>query len=163
VTISVAEFDLGVQAWLGAEIFDPDRVLEVNWPNQPMVKPPHGFFTSSSDGGTSPWIEYQSRQEKRAGEKRRVYLLDPNPDALLYIIDTPEDYKRLAETYRQRHANPNNPEICPHWRKLAQEGPFDAIHMTAAAVADKSLWYASSWAVESTLWFRPKLTLLDPS
>ena len=33
--------------------------------------------------------------------------------------------------------------------------------MTAAAVADRSPPYVSRWEVESTLWFRPKLTLLN--
>jgi hypothetical protein len=159
--VTVADFGLGTQAWWGAEPYDPDRVHPVRWPNQPIEKPQHGFFTSSWDGQTSAWIEYQGRTE-RAAEPRRVQLFFPRPDARLYVVASSDDYELLAEQYPQRYENPKRSPL-PDWHSLASEGPFDAIHMTAAALSDTSLWYAHSWAVESTLWFRPKLTLLDPS
>jgi hypothetical protein len=137
--------------------------LAVAWPTQPIEKPHGGFFTSSWDEQrkTSAWIEYHATTP-RASESRSTYLLLPHTDALLYVIDSPKDYDRLTEAYPQRYAhNPNHPTVCPAWKDLAAEGPFDAIHMTAAAT-DHDLPYAHRWADESTLWFRPFLTLLDP-
>jgi hypothetical protein len=160
-TVSVAQFGLGIQAWWGLAPFDAQRVERVAWPTQPIEKPQHGFFTSTWDGHTSAWIEYQAKTT-RAAEARNTYLLCPHPGAVLYVIDSPQDYTALAEAYPQRYENPHHPP-CPHWRHLAEEEQFDAVHMTAAAVADQNLWYAHRWAVESTLWFHPTLTVVDPS
>lgn len=162
--VSVAEFGLGLQEWLGAEPYDPDRVLAFTWPTRPTEKPPQGFFTSSWDEErqTSAWSELFATMPRAATESRTTYLLQPHADALLYVIDTPEGYERLAETYPQVYETSQRPPR-PHWKRLAAEELFDAVHMTAAAVSDKSHWYAHSWGVESTLWLRPKLTLLDPS
>jgi hypothetical protein len=77
------------------------------------------------------------------------------------VIDSPDDYVRLVEEYPHRYPNPADPRVCPHWTRLASEGPFDAIHMTADAVADDNLWHVNGWEVESTLWLHPKLTVLD--
>jgi hypothetical protein len=162
--ISVAEFGLGIQAWLGAGPFDPRRVEEVAWSTQPIEKPQHGFFTSTWDEEcqTSAWIDWQAKTA-RASEKRSVYLLLPHPDAVLYVIDGAQDYERLVDAYPQRRPDiPRHPQVCPDWGRLAQDGRFDGIHMTASAVIDKDLWYAHRWEVESTLWFYPKLTLHDP-
>lgn len=157
------EFGLGIQAWLGIGPFDPGRVEDVAWPHQPIEKPQHGFFTSSWDGRTSAWIEWQATQE-RGSEKRSIYLLLPDSGAVMYVIDSPDDYARLVEAYPLRRSDiPSHPKVCPHWRRLAERGPFDAIHMTCAAVADQNLLYARRWSVESTLWFRPTLVLLDQS
>jgi hypothetical protein len=159
--MSVAEFGLGIQTWLGAGPFDPRRVEKVSWPNQPIEKPQSGFFTSSWDGHSSAWIEWQASQP-RASEKRIVYLLYPQPAAVLYVIDAPADYDRLVEAYPQHRSDvSSHPHVCPHWQRLAAEGPFDGVHMTAAAVSDHDLWYAHRWEVESTLWFRPRLISLD--
>jgi hypothetical protein len=164
IGISVVEYGLGVQAWLGAGPYDPGRVEEVAWPTQPIEKPQHGFFTSSWDDErkTSAWIDWQATQPVRAAEKRTVHLLVPHPNAVLYVIDSPDDYDRLVDGYPQHRSDlPDHPQVCPNWERLAQEGHFDAIHMTAAAVLDKDRWYAHRWEVESTLWFHPKLTVVD--
>ncbi len=157
---TVAEFGLGIQAWWGATHYDPRLVAQVAWPNQPREKPHDGgFFTSSRRGYTSAWIDYQAKTP-RATESRTTYFLQPDPSAVLCVIDSPDDYDRLVETYPQRYDNRNDPRVCPHWKRLAVEGHFDAIHMTAVAT-EHDCRYAHSWAVESTLWLRPKLTLLD--
>ena len=57
-TTSVAEFGLGIQAWLGATPYDPRRVGGFDWPIRPIEKPHGGFFTSSWNGHTSAWIEF---------------------------------------------------------------------------------------------------------
>jgi hypothetical protein len=161
--ISVAEFGLGIQAWLGSGPFDPGRVEAVASPTQPIEKPQHGFFTSPWDEErqTSAWIDWQAKTG-RASEDGSCHLLLPHHDAVLYVVDGAEDYERLVNAYPHRRSDlPNHPKVCPDWQRLAQEGRFDGIHMTASAVVDKDLWYAHRWEVESTLWFHPKLTLLD--
>jgi hypothetical protein len=158
--VLVAEFGLGVQAWLGTGPYDPRRVEEVSWPTQPIEKPHRGFFTSSWDGRTSAWIDWQATKPDRASEKRSVQLLIPDPGTALYVVNSPGDFAALSQAYPQRYENPHC-EPCPDWGRLAAGGPFDAIHMTAAAVSDHDLWYAHRWEVESTLWFRPRLTPLD--
>jgi hypothetical protein len=136
-------------------------VEHVTWPNRPTEKPQQGFFTSTWDGHGSAWIDYQSKTT-RAAEPRTTYLLRPDPGAVLYVIDSPETYTALAEAHPHYYENPLRPP-CPHWRRLAEEERFDAVHVTAAGVADQNLPYAARWSVESTLWFRSKLTLLDSS
>jgi hypothetical protein len=59
--VSVAQFGLGIQAWWGVGPFDPRRVEQVDWPTRPIEKPQHAFFTSSWDGHSSAWIDYQAK------------------------------------------------------------------------------------------------------
>jgi hypothetical protein len=159
---SVAEFGLGIQAWWGREAFDPAQVDRGGWPEVSVYKPKNRFFTSSWDRErqTSAWVEYQATTA-RISEPRRVWLLKPDPNAALYIINTPDDFTALAETYPDSRRR--RPEPCPYWEHIAQEGGFDAIHMTAAAVVDHNLWYANAWTVESTLWFRSTLAPVNLS
>jgi hypothetical protein len=159
-TTSVAEFGLGIQAWLGGGPFDPDLVEPASYPRLPRPKP-EGFFTSSWDEErhTSAWIEFKATTP-RASEPGTVWLLAPDPAAVLYVIDSPHDYARLVEVYPHRYANPADPRIYPHWLDLAHGGVIDAVHMTAAAATDPSQSYARPWEVESTWWLGPKLVLV---
>ena len=157
--VSVAEFGLGIQAWLGIDPYDPHRVERVAWPTQPTEKPARGFFTSTWDGRISAWIEFYATTPRAAIEFRTIFLLQPDPHAVLYVIESPDDFDALSDAHPQSYENPHRAP-CPHWAQLAAEGPFDAVHMTAAAVSNKTLWYAHRWETESTLWFRPKLTLV---
>ena len=161
--MSAGEQGLGLQAWWGTDLFDPGRVEQVVWPTQPIEKPQQGFFTSTWNGQTSAWIDWQGTQPDRASESRSVQLLTPDPGAVLYVINSPGDYGVLVEAYPQRYENPANPTVCPHWRAIHEEGCIDAIHMTADAVTHRDQRYAQRWEVGSTLWFRPKLSRLDPS
>jgi len=154
---TAAEHGLEVQAWWGKEPYDPRRVGGDGWPKDARHKPDGRFFTSSWEGHTSAWIEYQA-STARAAEARSVQLFLPDPEAVLYVIDSPDDYDDLVQVYPHYQARP---EPCPDWRLFFEtEGP-DAVHVTAAGVAQGNPWFASAWTVESTAWLRPRLTLLE--
>lgn len=159
--VSVADFGLGLQAWLGGRPFDPSLVELTSWPALPRCKPDHGFFTSTwkEDRRTSAWIEFKATTH-RAFEAASIWLLEPNPDASLYVVDSPADWAALVEAYPHRYENPRNPTVCPNWRTLTSGSPFDAVHVTTEALIDRSQPYTRLWQVESTLWLRSRLTLL---
>jgi hypothetical protein len=152
--LTVAEFGLGLQAWVGQSDFDPAMVGKTAWPTSPTEKPSHGFFTSSWDkeSQTSAWMRSRSYARRDDSERRIIVLLKPDPDATLFVVDSIEDFDTLANAYPQMYSNPLNPRRCPNWGGLA--GIADAVHVTNRAVTDRENNYAHAWEVESTLWFR---------
>jgi hypothetical protein len=66
------------------------------------------------------------------------------------VVDSLDEYTRLADTYPQRYTNPLNPTCGPRWAAISsmEDRPFDAIHMTSDGASA-----VGGWDVESTLWF----------
>jgi hypothetical protein len=172
-TVSVAEFDLGAQAWAGEDEFDPGRVTRPWRTAGPCAKPVDGFFTSSWDGPSSAWLDYMRAERMRSEEARSglgssLWLLVPQPDAALYVIDSEEDYRRLTNACPQDWNDPNVKVSAPapNWHRIAgAETTIDGVHLTeraaASARAGEDLLPLRDWAVESTLWFAGRLTLQD--
>jgi hypothetical protein len=152
---TVAEFGrLGLQVWVGREDFNPAIVGKNPWPSSPRPKPSHGFFTSSWDevSKTSAWMRSRSYILRSDSERDAPVFLNPVLSATLLVIDSVDDFDRLASQYPQTYPNPRNPTVRPDWARLA--GLIDAVHVTARAVTDEDNPYAHAWEVESTLWFR---------
>lgn len=134
----------------------------------PRPKPQDGFFTSTWDPRrcTTAWMDYTRSEGHRSTEGRSLWLLEPDADARLYVIDVLDDFKALADKYRQSYDNPHNPWYSPNWCRVFDEGRsmFDAIHVTSAAVdAGKSAPGTEhpqflGWDVESTLWLTARFT-----
>jgi len=170
---TVSEFGLGMQAWVGMGEPDPAKARPTGWEEDPRGKPP-GFFTSSWNAldRSTAWLDHlQVNQRASPSETRRVedgtrvWLLDPNPDARLYIIDTAQDDRRLSDAYPHRYANVQNTTVAPHWRQIAEAEPppFDAVHITSQGAVEEPSWSADGhppwlrWEVESTWWMRWRL------
>lgn len=165
---------LGTQAWSGVGEPGPARVPNQEWPARPSPKPDKQFFTSTWNFSTSScsWLERQRIWHRnpsgggrlpRPGE--RLWLLDPVPTTLIFVIDTLDDFKELAARYpHRRKDNPRDPTLAPNWRHISESAQFSGVHATENAIeavaaqlpADQPRF--SGWDVESTLWLRWSLT-----
>lgn len=166
ITVTVADFGLGAQAWAGPDEPDPNRSLRPMPTPGPRPKPHDGFFTSTWDVGrrSSAWLDFMRVTGERGPEDRMLWVLTPQPEATLYVIDSLADYKRLADEYPQRWNHPNvsskNPDYAPNWNQIATAKPlpFDGMHATEAGIQAGNVQPPgdprfTGWDVESTLWF----------
>jgi hypothetical protein len=174
---TVAEFGLGIQAWSGERDPSPEQFAFRPWIGAPRDKP-ITLFTSTWDPQrqSMSWLdrlrsnllEGQVTRAVRPDEK--LWLLEPDPNATLFIIDSFDDYRRLTEQYeyrwRGKDAGPNYLRG-PDWPLIAETRPFDGVHFTGNARQPAEGRLASdpvplvSWDVESTAWFTFSLTVLE--
>ena len=160
---TVAEFGrLELQTWVGREEFNQAIVGKNPWPSSPRPKPNHGFFTSSWDevSQTSAWTRSRSYILRGDPNSKAPVLLSPFQSATLFVINSIADFDTLANQYPQKYPNPQNPTVCPDWGRLSRL--VDAVHVTASAITDEDNPYALAWEVESTLWFRGDMLILQP-
>jgi hypothetical protein len=101
--------------------------------------------------------EYTRTTATRSGWGRWLWLLVPEPDAALYVVDSQDDYRRLTDAYPQGWNNPavKSRDRAPEWHRLSSpDTPIEGVHVTQVAVAKaQKLPPLGVWAVESTLWF----------
>lgn len=154
---------LGEQAWVGVGTPGPGLLTAPAPTSGPRAKPSDGFFTSTFDGSrrSSPWLDL-CRSDAFTRPPRRgecLWTFDVEEDALLYVVDSQDDFRRLAEFVPQRYNNRRDPRYAPDWNRLARREPlpFDGVHVTAKAIADATGQAAvypefSGWDIESTLW-----------
>lgn len=175
-TVTVERYRLGVQAWAGQSEPDKNRAFRLCATPGPRAKPQDGFFTSTWDSArrSSSWLDFMRTQGLRAPDGRRVWTLEPDPEATLYVIDTIGDYKLLADEYPQRWNHPNvsakNPSYAPNWNRIesGNSKPFDGVHVTNAAIAAGKAQSPNEhpqflgWDVESTLWLVWRFTGYHP-
>jgi len=156
-TSTVAELGIGTQAWAGRG--EPDCTR--SWrpaPDQPRSKPVDGFFTSAWDAArrTCPWLDHLRGHGNRGPEGRRLWLLDPDPDARLYVIDGLGAYVRLADEYPRRWDGRVRPTLYEaNWYAMADPDvlPFEGVHAKQTAIENGGSRFRGS-DIESTLWFR---------
>lgn len=150
---TVGDFALGVQAWIGTSAPDPNKIA-VSGSEFPRWKPQDGFFTSTwdNDRESCAWLEHMQEHDERypKREGRQVWTFAPDPAIRLYVIDSLEAFRELADEYPHRYANERNPTCLPDWYAIYTAHPrrFEAVHVTAQAAA-----LLERWDVESTLWF----------
>ena len=166
-TITGAE--LGIQAWAGQGEPDPGKLWQPTPADSPESKPHLGFFSCDWDSEcpSTRWLDYmrdiyvrEQGHRVRSGTGRCLWTLVPNPEATLYVIDSPDAYRQLANEYpkgRGLTVDPNNPCCAPDWYKIAQS--CDGVHATEGAVRagiDEPVMRHlnfTGWCFESTLWF----------
>lgn len=160
-TVTVAGFGLGIQGWAGQSLPDPEKLSRPARSTGPESKPPKSFFTSTLDQSTNStkWLDYlRDNNGQRANEGRCLWALTPCPQATLYIVNSLEDYKQLADAYPKTYENRKNPCYAPDWYQIGNPSaiPFDGVHVTEKAIASGNsqqgypkFW---GWNVESTLW-----------
>lgn len=102
---------------------------------------------------------------QRTSDGRRVWTLEPDREASLYVIDALADYRALADAFPQRwDHSPKNPSYSPNWNQIASTKPFDGIHITNGVVeagraqSPKEHPQFTGWDVESTLWLIARFT-----
>lgn len=170
--VTVGGFSLGIQAWAGQSEPDMNRAITPGPTPGPMAKPQDGFFTSTWNPAlrSSSWLDFMRTHGQRDPEGRRVWTLVPDPEASLYVIDSMDDYKVLADEYPQRWDHPNvsrkHPFYSPNWNQIATIilRPFDGVHVTRAAIeggraqSPNQHPQFTSWDVESTLWLTWRFT-----
>lgn len=153
---TVAEYGLGIQAWAGPTKPDYYRSIRPARTGIPTSKPSDGFFTSTWNAKerTSAWTEFMRTQGTRGAENRSLWLLTPDPTAMLFIVENEEDFGSLVEDYA---SETDGRRTMPAWHLLAnsETKPFDAVHVTETAATASSanpFWKFSGWGCESTLW-----------
>ena len=160
-----SEYGLGIQGWAGRDTPD-NRKITFAASGSPRPKPSDGFFTSTwdADRRSTPWLDFTRDGSPRSADGRSLWLLEPDADAGLYVIDSLEDFTLLAEAFPQRYDNPNDPRFAPDWCQML-DGANDslaAVHVTEAAIVDGQRQPGSGnpqftgWDVESTLWLSPR-------
>ena len=158
---TVANFGLGIQAWIGETVPDSNKLTKPRSTFGPVPKPRDAFYTSSwdSEKRATPWADYMKVNGSRSGANRSVWLLTPRPEAILFIVNDQDDYELLASQYEKRWDEGTASSAippAPDWNRIAsneQENRIDGIHVTQLAVDTSDLLNAS-WGVESTLWLR---------
>ena len=155
--VTVESFGLGVQGWAGESRPVPERLLKPGSTAGPTPKPHDGFFTSTLHEGdcSTAWIDYSKVHGlDRESAGRLLWMLAPQPDATLYVINGEEDYEELSSQYPKRWDPPvKSPVVAPDWNRIANlvGGQIDGIHVIELAAS--SSWLRG-WDVESTLWLR---------
>lgn len=160
---------LGPQLWvgrgansrdaLGPEHFNPVTHKYEDYPN---VKPKGGLWTSTyhpeHGGGWVQWcIGEEFECDRNDPTWQNCWLLEPDPAARVFEIDTYDDLERLCDLYG--HTDPErvgrHRSTYPDWARVAED--FDAVHLT-----DEGQWATRmtmpldlyGWDCECTLWFR---------
>lgn len=162
-----------MQVWVGVDEPDSRRFCAPAPSLFPRSKP-SGFFTSTWDPqrNSCSWVDFlQARTADPSARRpagKRVWALQPDPATRLYVIDSLDDFRRLADEFPKRYDNPRNPSYAPDWNQIALRRPLPlhAVHVTDAAIdagatqdADDHPMFGG-WDVESTLWLEWRLATL---
>ena len=152
--------ELGTQVHVGHK--DGDLTAEGFNPlgrRRPWWKPDGGLWTAQWDetyGGG--WAQWCIAEEYGVGSDRswpHVWLLTPDPEARILVIDTYEDLERVFERWPDRHEDISWREGYPAWLEIAEE--FDGVFVTEDGQWRTRLTHPLSlygWDCESTLWLR---------
>lgn len=116
--------------------------------NRSFYKPTGGLWTATYrvDEHSSSWVDWCRVEEFGNVDACNWFILEPDPTANVYIIDSADDLTRLGARY--------SVGFFLDFEELARQ--YDAIHLT-----DDGQWATRhtrpglyGWDVESTLWFR---------
>jgi len=127
--------------------------------SMPVVNKPigGGLWTSTYDPTLgSAWIQW-CLQEKFQSSPWHGWILTPDPDARIYVIDTVSDLQELWEQFPWIEENPLFP--CRSLDFVSIGTHYDAIHLTEIGQHRTRLTSPVNlygWDCESTFWFRWK-------
>lgn len=112
-------------------------------------QPDGGCYTANLEygpyGPTSAYLETVWLCEPRAVRDRRAYILTPEPEARVAVIDGPADVEAVLEQYRYPRSGEFN------YPAMLADG-IAAVYLTErAARGAPSMWY---WMCAQTLWLR---------
>ena len=148
-TVTIGELGLGTQGWYGTSEPDQKKFSPPAWTGGPKEKPKDGFFTSTIEQHTTSWIEVVMKT-RRNHEPRSLWEMTPDPQARLVIIESLEDYRRMASAFPQSWGkDAKNPGIHVNWYELSRAPQrIDGVHVISSVAQS----YLKRWEVESTLW-----------
>jgi len=156
--------------------FDPEKVKPVKNPLRwPYNKPQGGVWASPytpEEKYCSPWIKFCCENDEDEWIQN-CYLVFPEDNAKIAVIDSLKDYERLLAHYGRIIRTPKGRALrVLDFEKLAKD--FDGLWVTEDGLAEcsnnfllehrygiTSLW---GWDLESIIWFKPKfkeVTSLD--
>lgn len=131
--------------------------------NRMFVKPLYGLWTSTYDGQSSAWVDWCRDEQFGDPDACSWFLLQPNKDARVYVVDTQADLTALVARYP-------DPTLPAQFRKTmtaldfeAISRDYDAVHLThggqvATRMSTPSLY---GWDCESTVWFHWRFTSVE--
>jgi len=149
------------------------REREIPVKNDEMTfryKPDGGFWTSTwrEETQDSEWVEWCRGENFGSPDESNWFLLTPQADARLYVINCYADLERLLNTYkwespmakRLRQTVGENSHLSHYYQgidfeRLAQD--YDGLHLTYEGNNRLHLSYPlnmNAWDSESTVWFR---------
>lgn len=154
---------IGVQAHTGnrqpLRPYQVDPLLPV-----PMVdKPRGGLWTSTWTGPEtiSDWARWCCQENFAGGCTHDVWLLHPDPEAKIFMIDSREALKHLYDTYPKPLFGANGEVILPGVNWFLVATIYDAVSLTVEAFwSNRFTDYHElgmgtyGWDCESTCWFR---------
>lgn len=151
---------VGLQAWVSSGEMGPSResIEPLSDRGGAMRKPRGGFWTSTYDehygSGWIQWCLGESYDCDPDDPVFRVWILEPDPAARVYEVDTYSDVALLCEHYGETVEHGDYSETYPAWSRVARD--YDAVHLTddgqwATRFSDPGLY---GWDCESTLWLR---------
>lgn len=133
--------------------------------NTDRNKPIGGLWTSSFHKGRLP-SDWASWIESNYGDYSDGYgatLLKPSKDAKIFKVDGRMDEEYLLRNYP---AEPTHHQERIDWESMSKD--YDAVHLTHSGKSYFSNYHHTKtrspfdgWDVESTLWFRPKFSILN--
>jgi hypothetical protein len=129
-----------------------------------FIKPNGGLWTSTLVDGSSAWVEWCRAEEFGEPDAQHWYVLEPDPAARVYIIDSLADLNRLIAMYP--HPDKEQRLYSRFFGYIDFEAvsqDYDAIHLTEAGqwatrYSEPSL---NGWDCESTVWFRWCFTSIE--
>jgi hypothetical protein len=134
-------------------VFDVKNRLEVN-------KPSGCLWSSTYKDGRSAWVEWCEREIFRVPDVWEGVLLQPNPDARVYVIDSQRDADYLFEHY----AMPYQMGILRFLDFESISKDYDAIHLTERGELEtRNILRRNSlygWDCECVCWFREAFTII---
>jgi len=135
------------------------KVAPVNNQGHIPVKPLFGLWTCTYAKGGSAWVDASKDMRLCNPYELNWFLLDPDPQARVLVINTLADLKELLAEF----ARPTDPRI-PDWMASELQRPdfermserWDAMHLTEVGQHHTRLTAPNlyGWDAESTLWFR---------
>lgn len=169
--------DLPIQEHLGTNKLTSDmRGPYLKYAGQETLsvgKPRGGFWTSSlTPGGQTEWKKLLKTNDTMKivmtdPKTKKELIIQPNPNAKIFQIDTYKDVKTLYDKYpyevyggeMDKYGGWKNPPIKDiDWIRVAKD--YDAVNITEKA-ANKLIFGTPAaggknpWDVESTVWFNP--------
>lgn len=153
--------DLPPLAWQHATAYDPARFMPVRHGDHMPVKPYGGLWTAPlhPDGGTH-WTDW-CRHENFGNPDAPLTIIEPDPGAVVYLIDTVEDLLALEA----RYPGPRMPGVAM-WPGLDWEAV--ACDIDAVWLTDEGQWRTRfshpglyGWDCATVLWLQPRYTVKE--
>jgi len=158
-------FDARPQVWIGRAYATPTARI---FSSGLAGKPPSAIWTSSAVAGVPSawWPVLKNGPDATPPEgPQAIWRLTPHPDARVFEIRTPADWRWLCEAFP-------GPAVdgwaAPGWEAAKQQ--FDGVHLTVAGLircqgaeleTARGLAKLDDWDAESTAWLRWSLVSLE--